>query len=291
MEAQLSKFIENHQRNWDQLVPLMLMAYRTTFHETTGCTPAKIMFARDLRLPIDLMYGHPEEELREYQSAYATQLQEKLEQVHRFARDQLKMMSGRMKRHYDSHQEGGKLNVGTPVWLYNPQRRKGVTPKLMRKWHGPYVVTKRINDLVYRVQLGPKSKPKVIHRNRLWQYRGQTPPTWFSQKAVQEEPLNAPGPSKQPQLEDARGMSLLQPQLEDTPRMSPPQPQLEDTPRMSLPQPQLEDAQGMSLPQPRPEDTEPGSLPRRSGRLWNPPDWYGCMVEPPGTCGFKRGAV
>ena len=144
MEAQLSKFIEDHQRNWDQLVPLMLMAYRTAIHETT-CTPAKSMFAQDLRLSIELRYGHPEEELLEHKSAYATKLQEKLEQVHHFARGQLEMMSDLMKRHYDSHREGGKLNVGTPVWLHNPQRKKGVTPKLMRNWHGPYVVTKRIN--------------------------------------------------------------------------------------------------------------------------------------------------
>ena len=273
MEAQLSKFIEDHQRNWDQLVPLMLMAYRTAIHESTGCTPAKLMFARDLRLPIDLLYGHLEEELLEPKSAYATQLQEKLEQIHHFARDQLKLMSDRMKRHYDSHREGGKLEEGTPVWLYNPQRRKGVTPKLMRNWHGPYVVTKRINDLVYRVQLGPKSKPKVIHRNRLWQYSGQTPPTWFSQKEVLE-PRSATDPSQQPQLEEAQGKSL--------------------------PHSHMEDAQGMSLPQPQPEVAQPVPPPRRSGHPRNPPQRYGYaiepiatepMVEPPETCVFKRGTV
>lgn len=29
------------------------------------------------------------------------------------------------------------------------QRRKGKSPKLMRPWRGPYVVIKRINDVVY----------------------------------------------------------------------------------------------------------------------------------------------
>ena len=43
---------------------------------------------------------------------------------------------------------------------------------------GPLSI-KRINDLVYRVQLTPRSKTKVIYRNRLWQYTGSSPPTWL----------------------------------------------------------------------------------------------------------------
>ena len=55
LEAQLSKFVEDH-------LPLLLMAYRTAIHESTGCTPASLMLGRDLRLPIDLLYGRPDEE-------------------------------------------------------------------------------------------------------------------------------------------------------------------------------------------------------------------------------------
>ena len=62
LEAQLSMFVDQNQSNWDQLIPLMLMAYHTAIHETTSCTPAKLMVARELRLPIDLPYGRPEEE-------------------------------------------------------------------------------------------------------------------------------------------------------------------------------------------------------------------------------------
>ena len=170
LEAQLFMFVEDHQRDWDQLVPLMLMAYRTAVHETTGCTPASLMFGRDLKLAIDILYGRPETEHAQHTTSYALKLQERLEKVHHFARQRLQMMSDRMKRHYDNQLMGSKLQAGTAVWLYNPHRRKGITPKLMRNWQGPYVVIKCINDLVYRIQLGPKSKPKVVHRNRLWCY-------------------------------------------------------------------------------------------------------------------------
>ena len=65
------------------------------------------------------------------------------------------------------------------MWLYNPQRKKGLTQKMQRPWQGPYVITKQINDLVYRIQLGPRAKPKVVHRNRLWRYSGMNVPTWY----------------------------------------------------------------------------------------------------------------
>ena len=54
-----------------------------------------------------------------------------------------------------------------------------LSPKLQRPWQGPYTVTKRLNDLVYRIQLRASTKPKVVHRNRLWLYSGDDPPSWF----------------------------------------------------------------------------------------------------------------
>lgn len=221
LEAQLSKLVDDHQRNWDQLVHLMLMAYRTAIHETTGCTPARLMLARDLRLPIDLLYGHPEEEPVEPGARYALELQKKMEAVHHFARGRLQLMGDQMKQHYDAHQHGERLKECTPVWLYNPQRKKGITPKLMRHWQGPFVVTKCINDLVYHIQLRPKAKPKVVHRNRLWKYSGTNVPTWFSQKAAPSAPSGDLGqecPQNQDQDQPSNPVGQTQVQQSADPR-------------------------------------------------------------------------
>ena len=181
IEDQLSKFVDSNQRDWDTHIPLLLMAYRTAVHETTGCTPAQLMMGRDLRLPIDLLIGRPEEEVSQVHSTYAEDLQARLERVHSFARTHMQLRSDSMKERYDSSSNCDRLQEGDPVWLHCPQRKKGVSPKLARQWQGPYLVTKRLNDTVYRVQLKPQSKPKVVHRNRLWKYTGDEPPTWLSE--------------------------------------------------------------------------------------------------------------
>ena len=100
-------------------------------------------------MPVDLLLGCPEEEVLSSGVDYTGELCKKLELVHRYARNHLKMASDRMKQRYDLLQNGVSLSAGDPVWFHNPQRKKGRSPKLQQPWQGPYVVTKMSNDIVY----------------------------------------------------------------------------------------------------------------------------------------------
>ena len=71
LATQLSLTIK---KDWDQHVPLLLMAYRSAVHDTTRCTPAKLMLGQDLRLQVDLIYGCPEE--KQPAMSYVETLQE-----------------------------------------------------------------------------------------------------------------------------------------------------------------------------------------------------------------------
>ena len=123
LEAQLSKSVEDHQRDWDSHLPLLLMAYRTAIHETTGCIPASLMLGRDLRLPIDLLFGRPDQEPSSSISAYGDRLEARLEQVHEFARDHLRLISDRMKERYMIRQL--KLHYCREVILFGYTTRNG----------------------------------------------------------------------------------------------------------------------------------------------------------------------
>jgi len=50
----LAKYISKNQKDWDEWIPMFLLAYRSSKHATTEVTPAELYFARELRLPIDL---------------------------------------------------------------------------------------------------------------------------------------------------------------------------------------------------------------------------------------------
>ncbi|KRZ64276.1 hypothetical protein T08_7923, partial [Trichinella sp. T8] len=55
----LAKASIDHPEDWDVYLDRVLLAYRTSVHCTTGATPSRVLFGRELRLPVDLMYGVP----------------------------------------------------------------------------------------------------------------------------------------------------------------------------------------------------------------------------------------
>ncbi|KAJ8973195.1 hypothetical protein NQ317_006500 [Molorchus minor] len=83
----------------------------------------------------------------------------------------LQFESDRLKTRYDAITNNSGYQAGDKVGLYNPARKKGRSPKLQKTWEGPNTVIKRINDLVYRIQQGPRTKMKVVHLDRLAPYR------------------------------------------------------------------------------------------------------------------------
>ncbi|KAJ8935814.1 hypothetical protein NQ318_023368 [Aromia moschata] len=52
-------------RDWDKLVPLFLLSYRSSQHESTTYTPSMLTSGREMKLPTDLMLGRPLEETEE----------------------------------------------------------------------------------------------------------------------------------------------------------------------------------------------------------------------------------
>ena len=51
----LKTMAEDHPEDWDKELPWFLLAYRTTMHSVTQCTPFELVHARSARLPSDVM--------------------------------------------------------------------------------------------------------------------------------------------------------------------------------------------------------------------------------------------
>jgi hypothetical protein len=49
IEEHLRKVVAQHQRDWNERLPLFLLAYRAASHDTTGLTPSSLVFGRELR--------------------------------------------------------------------------------------------------------------------------------------------------------------------------------------------------------------------------------------------------
>ncbi|GFT62501.1 retrovirus-related Pol polyprotein from transposon 412 [Trichonephila clavipes] len=144
--------VSKNQQDWDQKVPLFLLAYRSAVHETTGYSPSQMLFGRDLRLPCDLLFGRPPDTPSSPEE-YVQNLQARFEDVHNLARERINLRTEKMKTRYDTKATGHQFKEGDKVWFYNPTRRKGLSPKLQSHWDGPYTILKIINDVVIRIHL------------------------------------------------------------------------------------------------------------------------------------------
>ncbi|KAJ8944398.1 hypothetical protein NQ318_023171 [Aromia moschata] len=158
-------------KEWCKKCVVCAATYRSSIHETTGQTPASIVMGRELRLPCDLKFGcTPGDDVAG--EDYVSTLRQRMDDIHERVRSNIQGASDRMKETYDINANDGRYQPGNQVWLYNPQRRRGLSPKLQSSWEGPYEVVTRINDVVYRIQKLPRGKPRVVHFNRLAPFAG-----------------------------------------------------------------------------------------------------------------------
>jgi hypothetical protein len=179
IQSMLTAFVSENQSDWDEHIYLLMLAYRSSEHESTGVSPYQMLFAKQPTLPIELILGKPSPDDISVDSEYVDTLRQKLEKIHEFARANLNISTTDMKRRYDSKSCSHSYNIGDNVWLFSPTRVKGRCPKLQRPWVGPFTVTHKISDILFRIQKSIHSKPKVVHHDRLKPYLGDNVSTWF----------------------------------------------------------------------------------------------------------------
>ncbi|GFS51454.1 retrovirus-related Pol polyprotein from transposon 412 [Trichonephila clavipes] len=119
-----------------------------------------MLFGRDLCLPLDLLFSRPPDAPLALEE-YVEKLQARMEEIHHLARDRIDKDS-KMKTRHNARATGHAFHEGDKVWLWNPKRCKGLSPKLHINWEGSL---QKVNDVVVRIQKSPH-KPKVINYNR-----------------------------------------------------------------------------------------------------------------------------
>ena len=108
----------NPTETWDQNLGLALMAYRSAVQTSTGCKPHFLMYGREMRLPIDIIYRPPHCEIS--RSQYALEIRDALENAYKTARVKLHLAHERQKDYYDRRTQGTRYSVGDSVLLWSP---------------------------------------------------------------------------------------------------------------------------------------------------------------------------
>ncbi|CAF1387294.1 unnamed protein product, partial [Didymodactylos carnosus] len=134
---------------------------------------------RELKLPLDLMYGPETDVLDELKSseevrAYTERLKAILASAHQSARENLEIAQQGRKFLYDRHRKDVQFKEDDLVLMANTSESalgKWALPKLAPKWIGPFRISRKIGPLDYElVSLEDGAVVSSIHVERLKQY-------------------------------------------------------------------------------------------------------------------------
>jgi hypothetical protein len=156
------------KESWKDHLAKLAFAYNSTVNKSTGFSPFYLMFGRESRLPIDLLFGI--ELVKEHKTttydAYVTDWHESMKQAVAIAQKHIDVGKRANVRNYDKKVKMVEVVVGDKVLLKNNEQ--GGTGKLRSFWEDAVyeVVEKDPNLPVYTIKpIDGKKKPKRVHRN------------------------------------------------------------------------------------------------------------------------------
>lgn len=172
MTQMLRQYVDCSGRDWDQALPYIGLAYRSTVHDSTGFTPNLLTLGKEINLPIHLLYGNVVEDRRS-PCDYVEEQLNLMNDAFEVVRDNIGVAQKHYKESYDKKVHGPNYVEGDKVWLYVPFVKPGFPRKFHKYWEGPYIIVKKLNDQTYVIKscraLGG-NVTKVVHYNKLKLY-------------------------------------------------------------------------------------------------------------------------
>ena len=194
MHSMLTRLVAENQRDWDDRLPTVAFAYRTSAHEVTGMTPFYMMHGREARIPADLCYSTPAESSGQSSPVeFVVQQEAKLREAYALARDCLGIAATRRKASYDLRCRPATFPVGARVWYWLPRRKANRYRKWQSQYTGPYEITRVLGPVNVELRRSPRHRPFVVHVDKLKPCHDETLlPAEQGQSTAAEETVSRP---------------------------------------------------------------------------------------------------
>ncbi|KAJ8983625.1 hypothetical protein NQ317_004263 [Molorchus minor] len=158
-------------KDWDEWIPFVLMAYRGMKHSTTGYSPFYLLHGRDQVLPMDnfIKSGRTRYDVDEN---YVSELTARLKRVYSEVYENTEKAKCSRIAQYNKKTKEKAFAIGDLVYLRDMAAKIGISKKLAKYWKGPYRVIKKIGPVTYKIQKVGTREEQVVHVNRLKPYYG-----------------------------------------------------------------------------------------------------------------------
>ena len=184
LKRMLRKSVSKDAKDWDELLPFMLFAYRGAKHATTGFSPYELVYGREMRDTVDVLAENWEdgENSSENVMLYLRKVQEKFQRMKELVKESEEHSKQEMKKYYDRAALQRSFQEGDQVLVLLPSKSN----KLLTDWMGPYSITKRVSDVNYEVDMADRVKRRrTFHINALKEWHSPVAAVLLVQEEVE----------------------------------------------------------------------------------------------------------
>jgi hypothetical protein len=194
LETYLRCFSSDHPTKWYKYLHLAEYWYNTSFHSSIKMSPFQALYGRSPPTVLNYVKGQ----------TTITDLDESLEQRQQLLntiKENLKSSKAKMEIQANKKRKECTFFPGNLVLLrLQPYRQQTVqrriSPKLAKRYFGPFMIRRRIGAVAYELELPPTSKiHPVIHVSQLRAYHGDKPEAHFSPIPQELEPISVSDPT------------------------------------------------------------------------------------------------
>jgi len=145
LKSMVRKVAKKDCKDWDQLLPYLLFAYREVPQASTGFSPFELLYGRDVRGPLDVLKESWEvvNNANESVVSYVLLMRERLNKMTELVQTTLGKATECQKYWYDCTARSRQFVPGDEVLVLLPTSTK----KLLTQWQGPYPVTRKVGKV------------------------------------------------------------------------------------------------------------------------------------------------
>ncbi|XP_064467644.1 uncharacterized protein LOC135378518 [Ornithodoros turicata] len=218
----LRALTHEYKTDWESGLPGAMFALRSVPHETTGFSPAELVYGREIRSPMRLIRENWEgKESNNTVVEYVLELLQRLQDTREIAEANTRESQERAKTYYDRNARPRLYKEGDKVLVLRPTRAN----KLQVHWDGPFTVLRKLSDTTYMVEFrGRKKEVRTYHTNLMKPYVDSTHVVSVALNAPEEQPaeilewgeIRSVAPGIDETLKSVvKGGNLSEPQLND----------------------------------------------------------------------------
>ena len=150
--------------SWSEQLPWICLAANSTIHTTTQLSPFFLMFGRQPNLPIDIAHRGLQMENRNDSIPFPQRAAEHAARIVRRMAKAFQSVKEAWKNDIDHRSRAysgiapEEFKVGTKCLIFTPSRKKNVSDKLTSGWSGPFIISKKLSEILYKVKADPSSE-------------------------------------------------------------------------------------------------------------------------------------